>query len=668
MKCLLLNKSGVIQYSLPYFWASAKTYYEENSEYASQWEWLYPWIDYSSVDSIVNYISNTKPDIIGFSVYMWNESLFNQVAKQIRQLFPNITIIFGGPQCDIKYNENYFREKPYVDLVAPGDAYGEIIWRQILDSISINGYLNPSEVCYSYYPDTNYNVIYNSTPIDKKGFKWPKNVFASQHNHLVDYLKTAEKPVWGLIETSRGCPYKCSFCDWGGGVYTKVNKKDFGIVLGELEWLAKNQADHLYITDANFGLFDIDIEYIKHTIRLKKKYGFPTRVVIQATKTKIDNLRKIYELLSENDMMFHYRIAVEDINQEVLKNVDRVDFSFEEKTKMCLELQAKNYYPIVLEGILGLPGSSLKMVLNDINVIISNKLIYPLSHSWILLPETPAYAPDYREKFKLETVKNKDYSSFPIPVVIKDGFESDTGVLYNVDSDQITTEYVVSTMSYTKEEWAQMYIVQNMVTATYNTGILNPIADYLHKTHNVSYGDFFFWITELLVFNQNSVLQNLKDAVDSWLFNDAINIYVEYREDFPYRIFPSNYISFMMLTESQSIFKLIADEIFNRTNDTAIHDLCHFCKNRLLTLEYDVNFGRKFTCEYDWSKYIDTGELSKVVTTYTITDQEVHIGGKVLPIDWQQYSGVSQLTHFFYRLCYDSKGTKTATTLSVDNY
>ena len=79
-----------------------------------------------------------------------------------------------------------------------------------------------------------------------------------------------------LFESNRGCPYSCTFCDWGNGVLGKVKKYDLRRVKKELLWYAKNKIEYILNCDANWGIFaDRDLELTQFMCKLKRRYGYP---------------------------------------------------------------------------------------------------------------------------------------------------------------------------------------------------------------------------------------------------------------------------------------------------------------------------------------------------------------------------------------------------------
>jgi hypothetical protein len=96
--------------------------------------------------------------------------------------------------------------------------------------------------------------------------------------------------------------------------------------------------------------------------------------------------------------------------------------------------------------------------------------------------------------------------------------------------------------------------------------------------------------------------------------------------------------------------------------DDKIVDLCHYSQNRVIDITYQP--GRIFSTQFDWSKYIETGQLDKIYKTYQIQDTQVLVGGKWFDIDWEQYRGsINYYTHYVYRSCYDYRSKKTASSI-----
>jgi len=677
-KICIINKPTLARYSLPILWSSAKTYYEENSK--NQWEWLPPIIKFDDETTTVDEIVKANPKVIGISVYIWNEIFSHSVAKELKRQLPDSIIVFGGPQCDIKYNPDFFKKYPHVDLVIPGDAYGELSICNILDNITeSNGKTNTKTLDYAYFPDSDGNVQFNPLAPKKRDFKWPNNPYRAQQATLQPIIANFPKEnstLWITIETSRGCPYKCSFCDWGGGTYTKTVKKPFGTVLDEITWVGENKIYAIYFTDANFGMFDIDIEYAKHIVKVSKEYGFPKQVYICPTKVKLNNLYEIYKLLAGANLLAHYQISIQDLNDDVKKNVDRIDFSFEEQVSMFKRLQEIKYLPVFIECILGLPGSSIATIKDSIQRISLEKLPFPIGHHWILLPATPAYDPEFREKFKLQTIKGKSSDGIGATSIIKqkENRTGDPGVNSSrTGVDDISTEYVVGSYSYTPADWIEMNQLQVFVASMQQTEILAPLADYLWQEHNINYGEFFHTCLQTVLHDQRvdselrKDLSRLTETLDDWLAGKRTDVYSDFHPDFSFELSPVIYYIFVSLVHIDKFFDAVLIAVNSLVPlDDKIRDLCHYSRNRLIDISYRP--GRKFSTQYDWSKYIETGQLDKLSNTYQIHDTQILVGGKWHDIDWEQYEGsINYYTHYVYRVCYDYKSKKTANQLTQLN-
>ena len=87
-----------------------------------------------------------------------------------------------------------------------------------------------------------------------------------------------------IIETNRGCPYGCTFCDWGSATLSRIRKFDIERVFAELEWCAEARLRAIGIADANFGIFERDVEIAE---QIADTEGAPT-----ATRGRRQQLRQ----------------------------------------------------------------------------------------------------------------------------------------------------------------------------------------------------------------------------------------------------------------------------------------------------------------------------------------------------------------------------------------
>lgn len=637
----LANKNSFTDLSLPLLWCTLKTYFEENSKKYNEFNWVDPWLaDYRTKEEILNECYQCPPDIFGFSVYVWNESFFDDVAKEVKQQFPDCLIVYGGPQPNVKYNPDFFKQKHWVDIVVPGDAYGEIVFKEILDHYPITDY---EKIPYIYYSDKDGNCCFSQQGIEKKSFKWPKNVYKAQEKYLLPYVG---KLAYSVLETSRGCPYQCIYCDWGGGTYTKVNKKPFDIVLDEIEWIGSNKISFLGITDANFGMYDIDLSITEYAIDIAKKYGYPKRVLTENAKNHLERTTKIKELLLEHNLIDTYKISIQAIDQEIKDNIRRIDPPIEKQIETVHYLKSK--FPnltVMVETILGLPGDTYQKTLDQMNILINNNINQAHSHTWLLLPETPAFSPESRKKFQIQTVpKTWPEASW----WVKPNFQGDVSVIwsYTGDWDNPNVETVVSTYSYSKEEWIDMVLVSNLIHTLTVTGINNTLCVYLKQFHNLEpsvvldhiYNNYIkpnSLNTELLLANKLAVAYQ---AIYKWVYDDACyTTEIDFHPEFPFYLPPSTYIALASLTNAELFYSTICNDLSAKFNDPALTDLGVYLTNSVLDSEYNPDVGRKFSTKYNWLAYFKTKELDQGSFTYQVNDQTVFIDQKDQKINWHQY-------------------------------
>ena len=184
-------------------------------------------------------------DLVGFSVYVWNREYSYQLARRIKQLNPACQIVMGGPEPAISDPE-VFVKHPYIDVLVKLE--GELTFEQILANHGRSLESVPGLVVNSNGRAIDTGDTERISELDEL----PSPYLTGMFDQL---LRDYPDVVWnGTLETNRGCPYQCTFCDWGSLTYNKVKKFGLERVFAELEWMGQH-CGFVTITDANFGMF-----------------------------------------------------------------------------------------------------------------------------------------------------------------------------------------------------------------------------------------------------------------------------------------------------------------------------------------------------------------------------------------------------------------------------
>ena len=150
-------------------------------------------------------------EILLCSCYVWNWEITNYFAKEVKKINPNCLIVFGGPQVP-NHSEGFFEEYPYVDILVHGE--GEYVLANFFAA---------------FLKNKNYS---NVNGIETKDFRNPPepridNLEAIPSVYLTNLMWDLVEKIEGVHwlaswETNRGCPYACTFCDWGSATATKM--------------------------------------------------------------------------------------------------------------------------------------------------------------------------------------------------------------------------------------------------------------------------------------------------------------------------------------------------------------------------------------------------------------------------------------------------------------
>lgn len=642
-----------------YAWLSFKTYVEDNYKGGAKWNWHYP-ISSSKADDVqelVDEILLKDPTLVGFSVYVWNVGLSREVARLIKEQRPDIYITFGGPYCEYKEDPDYFKKNPYIDFTCQTDGYGEPFINELLYQIETDK--DWMVVPFMVMPDGD-GYKSSTTVFNKRSFVWPKRMFARNKDYIKNVIENRTEGITlqAIYETHRGCPYGCTFCEWSGGINSKVAFRPTEDIIEDLTWLAENGAlEDLHMVEANLGQLDRDVEIMEYVCELKKKHGVPKEIVFAGlSKSKKSNVYKIDRLMAQHGLSSGFKISMQDMDPQVLKNIDRIDEPWEKQFKAYDELRSEFGIKIRAELIRGLPGTTLQNYYYAAGEMAKLNVFWE-KYTWHLLPTSPASHADYIDRFKIEMIESLTESTKDAVIredVLMNGSLIKQRGLIEAPEFVQPSKIVVATMSYTREDYVEMMVSDAIIFTMETEGYLRRITQYLDSIgipHSVFYQNFYknFLTSKYLDSISYSVLNSIiLQAQQKVQEKSAVNFEYYRLDGLPWKIYAKMpaIINIVINLNRQKFYSAVKQWIIDDFgHDEKLDDLIKWCINSVKWIDHDPENPQSFETEYDWTseslikgRYINTPHD----TTYTSLD---HV------IDWHRYDVKTRVNEYFIKLC-----------------
>lgn len=474
---------------LPALWSQAKTYYEKHGKKQHEWTWYPCYADVCAddIDRVKTIIESAQPDIFAISLYLWSADTAHIIAQWVKHQFPKCLIVSGGPHQYFQHDSAWFHKHPYIDCSLPGDRYGELCFAELLDNFSDR--IDFNQISDLRFPVGKERMIVQSkkTLGDRRLFDYDWCSFAEQHPAMLDYIAFARQlctitHIGGILETTRGCPYGCTYCDWGGGINTLVIKKSLDTIKKDLDCLISLDLNVIFLADANFGIFgERDIDVMRSIIDCRKKYQSDIGIVyggFAKTENRLDALKEIIKLDIDNNLnVMGHKISLQTLDHDVLRNMDRKNIPLDQQLELYRSvMKSKIHARPFVEMILGLPGMTLDKFYHEITILGKNNLGV-LWYEWVLLPETPAYSPQYRDRFGIKTVSKYQ------------------GWYYSESGSQ--REIVVGGKDFTTDDYLQMTIAIGCYRAIVQGGFYKNCLRYQSIDLGLWIKDIVAWYLEL---------------------------------------------------------------------------------------------------------------------------------------------------------------------------
>lgn len=393
-----INNSFSGQSYLPYSVACLEGYVRRHSPTPERYRFLLPVFKREPVHRAVD--SLLEADVVGFSTYVWNARISLEIARRLKARKPEITIVFGGPHVP-DATEDFLRAHPFIDVAVNGE--GEQVFLNLLEHL----------------PGRDFAAIPGTSHIAADG-AFLQTARPERLRDLADvpspFLENLFAPLmdahpeesWiGLWETNRGCPFQCTYCDWGSATAAKLGKFAMDRLLAEAEWFSRHRIEFIFCCDANFGILPRDVELAERVASLKRETGYPVALSVQNTKNATERAYATQKILSDSGLSKGVALSMQTLDSGVLKAIKRDNISLD----TYLELQrrfTRDGVETFSDLILGLPGETYETFITGIDTLIGsgqhNRIQF---NNLSILPNAEMANPDYVRTHNLVTVDSR---------------------------------------------------------------------------------------------------------------------------------------------------------------------------------------------------------------------------------------------------------------------
>ena len=324
---------------------------------------------YKGKTSLIEEIKTNAPDILGLTNYLWNNNLAIRIANIAKKINPNVLIVFGGPEIDKSpENQSIMYEKYSIAdffIQYEGElAFANLVKRYLeLD-------LDKSKLKKEILKLGNCFIIENNEIISGPNLHRIEDLDLTPSPYTTGLLDKflVDPDYMPMIQTNRGCPFSCTFCQEGEAYFNKVRRKSLAFVKAEIDYISARVRPEagLWITDSNWAMYKWDEDIADHIASIQKKIGWPRELITSTGKAQLERIIKISNKL--NNAMFISN-SVQSMNPDVLKEIKRKNLPQEEMEKNKESLKSIRQEP---EIIIPLPNETKQSFFNGVNILLDN--------------------------------------------------------------------------------------------------------------------------------------------------------------------------------------------------------------------------------------------------------------------------------------------------------
>ncbi len=432
------------------------------------------------------------PDVVGFSHYMWNANLGLRYAAAIKESYPCVLTVFGGPHFPLDRDRQaaYLRLHPEIDVFLMGEGEEPFLHLvRICQGRSIREVKNCNIPGLCADIKGVYRVVHVNP--DKPDFQPRLTAIESIPSPYLDGSLDAflaDPQLVPLMETNRGCPFSCTFCVDGIASRRMITRFSLGRLADELRYIAvRTRVPSLFLADTNFGMYKQDEEFGEVIRQVQEETGYPQYIVASTGK---NNKARVLNIAQMTDGALRVAASVQSLDADVLQQIQRTNISTKELSDMALAVQGTDTYSYS-EMILGLPGDTRQKHIDGVCALADMGFDQIRMHQLTLLPGSEMDT----SRLRLEHTFLSAYR------ILQRSFGRYFFQQEEIDAVEIE-EVVVGHQTFTLADYLYCRVFALTVALFYNERIFSELIGFF-KLKGVAYSGFLRYLYDQLLSREN---------------------------------------------------------------------------------------------------------------------------------------------------------------------
>lgn len=338
--------------------------------------------------ALLDAVQTDTPHIIGLSNYPWTRNLSAEVLKAVKRTAPSVVTVLGGPNYPHEPEKQleFFAERPSLDFytyMESEEGFLALVTRLADCGLDVRKAKAAPVPGVHFYDHDSGQLVHGQTVSRLTEL----DVIPSPYlgGFLDEFLAMGLQPA---IQTTRGCPFTCTFCVEGDDYYTKVRRFSLARTTAELEYIARRVPKEisLDITDSNFGMYQQDLETCRVLRRLQDEFGWPFDINASSGKNKTETVVEASRLTRG---AMSISLQVQSMDPEVLRNIRRKNISVESMVQAVSQTQSLSKTTRAVSAVIvPLPGETLASHLEGLRKLIALDMDYICPFTLMMLAAT----------------------------------------------------------------------------------------------------------------------------------------------------------------------------------------------------------------------------------------------------------------------------------------